>query len=596
MLHSVRNPRFGIRAKLTATVTLPMAAIIVAAVCAFAAVETRHARSDAERAAEAMARALNQDLERIHLTADQQRSADLVDRLASFSDVLRVTAYDERHRVFFNYAAAGVESPPPISPDTASPNAASPDTAAPEHRGNLIVLSKPITSASRSLGTVRVELSTIAQNRRLDRVFLILGGGAALALLTSLAVGIFIQRLVARPIVRLAATMDAVTAADAYEYDVRAAVNSNDEVGRLAQAFNCMLVRIQASDEALRAANRDLEAKVAQRTADLTASLASLQREVEEHAKTQAERERLYRELVDASRQAGMAEVATGVLHNVGNVLNSVNVSVNLLLDQCQRSRVGGVEKLWRVLDENRGNLREFLTSDAKGKMTVDYLKALADALRGERDGMLAELDRLGDCVEHIKEVVATQQNYGRACSVREAVPLADLVEDALKINAMALERHHVTIEREFADVPPIVTERHRVLQILVNLLSNAKYATSPVTDRERRICLRIGETDGSATIEVADNGIGISADDMPKVFTHGFTTRPGGHGFGLHTSALAAKELGGSLRVASAGLGHGATFTLQVPLVTAPSNPDRHAPPPQRVAEEYLVAACAPA
>jgi signal transduction histidine kinase len=573
-----RNGRFGIRAKLMATVTLPMAAIIVAAAGTLAVVETRHARSDAELAAEAIARALNQDLERLYLTQDQHRSADLVDRLATFKDVLRVTAFDDERRTFFDYSAMGAvrRHVPPESPPV--------DVVRFDHGDGSIALSAPLTTSSRSFGAVFVELSTAAQDRRLARVYAMLGGAAALALLTSIAMGRFIERTVSRPIVELAATMGAV--AEAEDFGVRAAVNSTDEVGKLAAAFNTMLDRIQASDDALRAANRDLESKVAERTSALTTTVTSLEREVAEHAKTQTERERLYRELVDASRQAGMAEVANGVLHNVGNVLNSVNVSANLLVGQCQRSRVGGVEKLWRMLDENRDRLSEFLTCDAKGRKTVEYVKALGDALQGERDATFTELKRLTECIEHIKEVVATQQNYGRACSMRETTALTDLVEDALKINAMAMERHQIAIERDFAAAGVVFTERHRVLQILVNLLSNAKYATSAVADRERRIRVTIGERDGWSVIDVIDNGVGIAADAMTKIFSHGFTTRPDGHGFGLHSSALAAKELGGSLHAASKGLDHGATFTLKLPIDDPGSKKNtRHAarstPPP---------------
>ena len=71
----------------------------------------------------------------------------------------------------------------------------------------------------------------------------------------------------------------------------------------------------------------------------------------------------------------------------------------------------------------------------------------------------------------------------------------------------------------------------------------------------------------GLAIISVADNGIGIPAENLTRIFAHGFTTRKHGHGFGLHSSALAASEMGGALRVQSDGHGCGATFTIELPL-----------------------------
>lgn len=564
MFARLRQRRFGIRGKLLATVTLPMAALILAAAGTLALVELRHARADAEDAAQAIARAVNQDLERLYLTQEQARGADLVDRLASFRDVLRVVAFDDQRRPFFNYLGRGV---PPAAPQALS---LSGGEAAVRHGSGSIALTAPLTSAARPIGTVLVELSTEAAGGRLTRTFTTLIGAASLALLSSVVVGSFIERTVSRPIVELAAAMDHVT--QDQRFDLRAAVTSQDEVGKLAGAFNTMLDRIRASDEALRAANRHLETKVAERTAELSASVASLEREVAEHARTQAERERLYRELVDASRQAGMAEVATGVLHNVGNVLNSLNVSAGLLVQRCERSRVGGVEKLSRMLAEGDGESGSLPAGDGRSRKVVDYVRALAATLQDERSAMLEELKRLTECVAHVKQVVATQQDYSRHCTLREPTVLAEVVEDALKINAMGMERHQVTVERQFGEVPSVTTERHRVLQILVNLLSNAKYATSAVTARPRLVRLRIRERDDQALVEVIDNGVGIAADAMTRIFSHGFTTRPDGHGFGLHISALAARELGGSLQAASEGPGRGATFTLALPLDAPPA------------------------
>ena len=170
--------------------------------------------------------------------------------------------------------------------------------------------------------------------------------------------------------------------------------------------------------------------------------------------------------------------------------------------------------------------------------------------------------------IEHIKQIVATQQSYARVSGVAETVKLAELIEDALGMHAAAYQRHAVQVIREFADVPEITVDRHKVLQILVNLLHNAKYACETARTSERKITVRIAASGPNhVKIHVGDNGMGIAPENLTRIFSHGFTTRKNGHGFGLHSGAIAAKEMGGSLKAHSAGVGKGATFTLELPI-----------------------------
>jgi PAS domain S-box-containing protein len=284
--------------------------------------------------------------------------------------------------------------------------------------------------------------------------------------------------------------------------------------------------------------------------------------------------EQVHRQLLEVSRRAGMADVATGVLHNVGNILNSINVSTNLLVEQVKASRVHSAAKLADLFEEHAADLRRFLTEDQRGRQVPAYLKQLAGRLREEQGGWLRELESLVRNVDHIKEIVAMQQSYARVSGVTETVPVRELVEDALKMHSGAYLRHAVNLVREYEEVPPITVDKHKVLQILVNLLSNAKYACDEGGPAEKRVTVRIAPAaDDRVKIEVADNGVGIPPENLTKVFGHGFTTRRSGHGFGLHSGALAAKELGGTLTASSPGPGQGATFVLDLPLVPPESN-----------------------
>ena len=181
--------------------------------------------------------------------------------------------------------------------------------------------------------------------------------------------------------------------------------------------------------------------------------------------------------LIQLSREAGMAEVATGVLHNVGNVLNSVNVSASLVAGRIRESRVDNLVALIHMLDEHSGDLPEFLAHDAKGQRALPYLAKLGSHFQSERDGLLKELDLLSSHVGHIKQIVATQQSYAKVSGLVENVRLSELVDDALRILEPGLVRHKIKVERDFEPLPAIAAEKHKILQILLNLLRNAKQA-----------------------------------------------------------------------------------------------------------------------
>ena len=314
---------------------------------------------------------------------------------------------------------------------------------------------------------------------------------------------------------------------------------------RLMRSFT----EISRVNKALQTANDDLELRVEERTRELK--------------DTQSE-------LLDTARQAGMAEIATNVLHNVGNVLNSVNISADLVTRKLRSSKALGLGKAMQLINEHTEDLGSFLSEDAKGKLLPGYLNQLVDAIALEQQGMTDELAQLTKSVDHIKDIVATQQSYAGANSLMEPVHISELLEDALRMNSGALTRHHVTVVKEYSDVPRVMGDKHRLLLILINLISNAKYAMSDLSDRPRQMTLGVKIVDDAILqVSVKDDGEGIPEENMTRIFAHGFTTRKEGHGFGLHSCALAAIEMNGHLTAHSDGPGKGAQFTLQIPLKT---------------------------
>jgi ligand-binding sensor domain-containing protein/signal transduction histidine kinase len=279
--------------------------------------------------------------------------------------------------------------------------------------------------------------------------------------------------------------------------------------------------------------------------------------------------------LVTTARQAGMAEIANNVLHNVGNVLNSVNVSAALICTKLRESKSAGLAKAVNLMNEHAADLGSFITLDERGKTLPAYLTKLVTALAQEKQGVADELDSLTRSVDHIKEIVATQQSYSGAISVSEAVQVKDLLEDALRMNAGSFANHQINIVKEFAEVPLVLLDRHLMLQILINLIGNAKHAVNGGSEQPHQIKLKVDIAEPLDTprlrIRIEDNGEGIAPENLTRLFAHGFTTRKNGHGFGLHSCALAVKEMKGSITAFSEGLGRGAAFVLELPLNRVP-------------------------
>ena len=299
-----------------------------------------------------------------------------------------------------------------------------------------------------------------------------------------------------------------------------------------------------------------------------------VQAEIEERRRIEAEVERGHRQLLKASRLAGMAEVATSVLHNVGNVLNGANVLALVIVDHVRQSKVPSVAKLAGLLSEHRADLGRFMSEDDRGRHLPGYVERLASHLTEEQAGLVDKIKLLTESIQHIKEIVATQQEYAKVSGVLESAFLTEIVEDALRLHERVLARHQVKVVREFEETSRMTIDRHKVLQILFNLLDNAKHACDESGAAEKQVTVRIQRAgEGRIQVRVEDNGIGIPAENLSRIFGQEFSTKKGGHGFGLHSSVLAAQDMGGSLRAESDGPGKGAVFILEIPLdPSAPS------------------------
>jgi signal transduction histidine kinase len=396
------------------------------------------------------------------------------------------------------------------------------------------------------LATVLPE-SVVSQPAFLAARYVLLLG--LLSLLLELVIMYWVlQQQITRPLLDLTQATDKVAAGD---FQVALNTSRKDELGQLARSFQLMADEVRRREEALRQANEGLEQRVEERTREL---------------------KDIHAQLVKTARQAGMAEIATNVLHNVGNVLNSVYTSAQVAKERMTGMRLEHVGRVANMLQERQGDLSSFLAQDERGRHLMPFLDKLGQNLVDERQEIVSLLEDVGRYTEHIGDIVKVQQNYARTPRLHESVNLADLVEDALRINSAGLTRHQVKVQRHLASIPPMLTDKHKVLMVLVNLVSNAKYAMDDVPVAERLLTVKLEQTTADRIhIVIHDNGMGIAPELLTRIFQYGFTTREEGHGFGLHSSALAAQELGGSLTVHSEGAGKGATFTLELPYTPVP-------------------------
>jgi signal transduction histidine kinase len=280
----------------------------------------------------------------------------------------------------------------------------------------------------------------------------------------------------------------------------------------------------------LREANEQLEERVGQRTSQLRMANADLQHEIARREKAQQELVAAQTQLLAASRQAGMAEVATSVLHNVGNVLNSVSVSACLVCDRLKQSRVANIPRVAALLNENAADLNHFMAHDPKGQPLLRYLDELGRHLGEEQSGILKELESLRENVEHIEEIVSVQQRNAKAVGVNEKARMADLIEDVLRMTSDSLSRHRIQVKREYEPgLPEITVDKHKVFQILANLIHNARQACDARGRADKRLTIRVAREDNYVIVIVSDNGIGIPPENLTRIFNHGFTTRKDG-------------------------------------------------------------------
>lgn len=328
---------------------------------------------------------------------------------------------------------------------------------------------------------------------------------------------------------------------------------------------------------------RDLEQKVAERTSMLMdkmqehrsaeARYQALSEELEERVRERtAELEEIQKDLIENAHYAGMAEIATSVLHNVGNILNSISTSGYLVGEAVDKMPLEALERAGDMLRENIDDFPKFLSEDPRGPKLLSYYLTIGDKFKVMDDQIKNNLKQLLDRIDTIKHVVAQQHNYTSNVYQTEDVELQEMVETAIAILREGMNSRGVEIRRDYRPGPKVRIQRTKLIHTLVNVLKNAREAIQLAGDKKRVIEIGLKPSSKGMLLAVTDSGIGITDEEMQRIFEHGFTTKERGNGFGLHSCAIAMNDMGGSIWAESPGKGYGTTFFLHFPEAGKPS------------------------
>jgi ligand-binding sensor domain-containing protein/signal transduction histidine kinase len=281
-----------------------------------------------------------------------------------------------------------------------------------------------------------------------------------------------------------------------------------------------------------------------------------------------AELKETQKTLIDSAHRSGMSEISSGILHNVGNVLNVVKVSSQILKEKIEKSKVNNLEKVLGLLKQHKTDLSSYIASDSKGKMLPTYLLEVGESLKKEQNTYLNELSNLHNGINRIEEIIAVQQNYAGVSGLVESLSLSKMMDDVLKMDQNIFDNHKIKVIKHYNKVPNISVEKGKLIHIFINLIKNAWESLVIKDSEDKTITINISEDKNKTyqIVEIIDNGIGIAKENLSKIFSYGFTTKKNGKGFGLHTSALAISELNGRITAGSDGENKGAKFTVIVP------------------------------
>jgi C4-dicarboxylate-specific signal transduction histidine kinase len=331
------------------------------------------------------------------------------------------------------------------------------------------------------------------------------------------------------------------------ENDIKQILDGAIKIFQLDKKNRSLISQLREKQETLTDLNETLESRIAKRTKEL---------------------EDAQQQLLYTAHLAGMSQVATNVIHNVGNILNTVNVSVETLLNKLKNSEYENLIKCIDMINEHIDDLSTYLIKDSKGSLLPEYIRNVSQVLQNQKEDFKSEMLFIHKNVQTINRIIAAQQSLTGHSGDEQSIGVQEIIEDTLKICSDDIIKNNIIIKRDYHDLTSVCINKIKLLQILINLLCNARDALIESSVKEKIISISLSTLgDNKFCIKISDNGIGITSENLKNIFTFGFTTKNMGHGFGLHSCLNSVLEMKGELKAESEGLNKGACFVLELPM-----------------------------
>jgi DNA-binding LacI/PurR family transcriptional regulator/signal transduction histidine kinase len=273
-----------------------------------------------------------------------------------------------------------------------------------------------------------------------------------------------------------------------------------------------------------------------------------------------------YQELTKQAHREGMADISIEILHNIGNILNSINVSVNLMKTNADSLMIPYLLNANEMLTANLADLETFITGDPKGKKLMQFFLKLGTSFADFKNQMIYNANRLDDKVKSIVDMISAQQTYAGAGNkeVMEKLDIASILDDAVKLMAESIDRYQIKITKDYQVRPQILVQRMKLFHILFKLINNAKDAMIDTQAGDRSLTFTICEDEQCKYIRISDSGRGIPGNLLEKIFEFGYSNKKDGHELGLHSCSKYMKEMDGKIWAESNSPNSGTTFVLQ--------------------------------
>ncbi len=342
-------------------------------------------------------------------------------------------------------------------------------------------------------------------------------------------------------------------------------------VDYITKPFKPALVKSRVKTHLAMKSHHDRLERMVKNSRNVEVEVKNFNRKLEERIADQTEK------LIDAQNEIvrkeyknEMADLTSGTLHNVKNLLVSVKTSSEFISQMAVGDSIASLKKVNKIIRDNFHNIEDFICNNPKGRKCLEYYLKLEEMFDNEADISKKHQHRLSVKLTAIEEIIITQQAYSKGKSLGELVNIIEIIEDVLTMQKSTLENYNVNVIKEFNNLPDVNLHKMKLLHILINLIKNAKEALEEQSVDERNIKVSTSADDTSVFIKISDNGYGITSENMKKLFSHGFTTKETGNGYGLASSASYMEEMNGKIRAESDGAGKGTTFILEFPATSS--------------------------